>query len=113
MSLRNQDLHMRAQPKQPRNLQPQKRDRLQDVPLTQEWLASSGEMTSHVEPPASGQRKRRPKVLFRDQEQVWAKVRRVTLPVPAPILHHAVSSLVMLSPVVGQGQPVVARSYLP
>eukprot|EP01043_Picozoa_sp_COSAG02_P072449 COSAG02_NODE_13660_length_1366_cov_0.850039_1_plen_279_part_00 len=74
VSLRNQDLQMKAQPKQPRASREQKHDRLLDVPLTQEWLASSGQMTSRATPLASGQNKRPLTLLFRDHEQVWAKV---------------------------------------
>ena len=90
VSLRNQDLHVKAQPKQPRVPRVQKRDRLLDVPLTQEWLASSGQMTSCAKQPgstSSGHEKPQPKVLFRDHEQVWAKVRLPRGICVAPLTH--------------------------
>lgn len=88
VSLRNQDLHMKAQPKQPRVPRVQKRDRLLDVPLTQEWLASSGQMTSCAKQPgSSGHEKPQPKVLFRDHELVWAKVRLPRGICVAPLTH--------------------------
>lgn len=64
---------MKAQPKESR-ARVQNHDRLQDVPLTQEWLASSRRETSRAKP-LRGHGEQQRKVLFRDQEQVWAKVR--------------------------------------
>ncbi len=68
---------MKAQPKQPRVPRQQKHDRLLDVPLTQEWLVSSGETTSRAKPLETGHNRRQQQLLFRDHEQVWAKVRAV------------------------------------
>lgn len=110
VSLRNQDLHMKAQPKQPRVPRVQKRDRLLDVPLTQEWLASSGQMTSCAKQPgSSGHEKPQPKVLFRDHELVWAKVRlpRGTVDTLARLTCQTAPPLPA-----GQGEPLVARRRL-
>ena len=88
VSLRNQELTMKAQPKQPRGPRVQKRDRLLDVPLTQEWLASLGQMTSCAKVSGSGPEKPQPNALFRDCEQVWAKVRLLRgIRVPPPLTH--------------------------